>query len=255
MTQHILTETHDGVLRIAFNRPDKKNALTFDMYRALSAALDSASADAQVRVALIHGTPDAFTAGNDLADFLGGEFSEDSPTAVFLKKLLAFDKPLVAAVGGVAVGIGSTLLLHCDLVYCASNARFAFPFVNLGVVPEAASSYLLPRLAGWQRAAELFMLGEPFDAQRAREAGLVNEIVAPEQLMDTALAAALKLAQKPPAALRLTKALMKQSHAAPAAAAMEEELKVFRAQLRSPEAKEAMTAFFEKRKPDFSRFS
>ena len=255
MTPFILTDKHDGVLRIAFNRPDKKNAITREMYEALTQALKAASADAQVRVALIHGSADAFTAGNDLGDFLGQDQSEFPHIVAFLDGLRTFDKPLVAAVGGVAVGIGSTLLLHCDLVYCATNARFAFPFVNLGLVPEASSSYLLARLAGWQRAAELLMLGEPFGADKAREIGLVAGVVAPEQLMDTALAAAGKLAQKPPAAMRLTKALMKRPYAATAAQAQAEEMKLFRERLQSPEAKEAMTAFFEKRKPDFSRFS
>lgn len=255
MTQFILTDKTDGVLRIAFNRPDKKNAITQEMYAALTQSLKAASADPRVRVALIHGSADAFTAGNDLGDFLGKKSSDLAHIEGFLRELLAFDKPLVAAVGGVAVGIGSTLLLHCDLVYCAANARFAFPFVNLGLVPEASSSFLLARLAGWQRAAELLMLGEPFDADKAREIGLVAEVVAPEKLMETALAAAARLAQKPPAAMRITKALMKRPYAADAAQALAEELKVFHVCLGSPEAREAMTAFFEKRKPDFSRFS
>ncbi len=255
MSSFILTDKQAGVMRIGFNRAEKKNAITFDMYVALRQALREASADPQVRVALVHGTPEAFTAGNDLGDFLNKERPDPPPSQLFLEALLDFDKPLVAAVSGIAVGVGTTMLLHCDFVYCTPGTRFAMPFVNLGLVPEAASSYLIPRLAGQRRAAELLMLGEPFDEATAKEIGLVNQIVEPAKLMETALATATKLAGKPPAALRLTKALMKRAADPVAADAIREEMKVFRERLKSPEAKEAMTAFFEKRKPDFSRFS
>jgi len=252
---HILTERGDGVLRIEFNRPEKKNAITAAMYGALAEALVAADADDAVRVVLIHGKPDAFTSGNDLGDFLANPpRDENAPTFRFLRAVSQFGKPLVAAVSGVAVGIGTTLLLHCDLVYAAGGTRFALPFVNLALVPEAASSFLLPRLAGWQRAAELLLLGEPFSDEKAREIGLVNEIVAPEALLDTAMAAARKLAQKPPGALRLTKSLMKQGLIAEIGLAMTREGKVFAERLNAPEAKEAFNAFLEKRKPDFSRF-
>jgi enoyl-CoA hydratase/carnithine racemase len=251
----ILTEKRDGVLRIGFNRPEKKNAITGDMYRMIAEALDSASGDASVRVVLFHGQPDAFTAGNDLGDFLKQGIGEDSPVLKFLHALVHFDKPMVAAVGGLAIGIGTTMLLHCDLVYLGSNAKLSLPFINLGVTPEAASSYLLPRLAGYQRAAELLLLGEPFGAAKALEIGLANAVVAPEQVMDTALAAAAKLAQKPPAAMRLSRALLKKGTQAVAAQTHQDEIRIFAERLRGDEAKEAMTAFFEKRKPDFSRFS
>ena len=251
----ILTERSGGVLRIEFNRPEKKNAITAAMYGALADALLAADADDAVRVVLIHGKPEVFTSGNDLADFLANPpRGEDGAPFRFLRAISRFGKPVVAAVSGAAIGIGTTLLLHCDLVYAAIGTRFALPFVNLALVPEAASSFLLPRLAGWPRAAELLLLGEPFSAEKAREIGLVNEIVAPEGLLETAMATAQKLAQKPPGALRLTKALMKDGLIAQVEQAMSREGKIFAGRLNSPEAKEAFSAFLEKRKPDFSRF-
>ncbi len=254
-TDLILTAKQEGILRIGFNRPTKKNAITGGMYRALTAALKDASADSAVRVVLIHGVPGAFTAGNDLADFLNLPQGEEPAALAFLPLLAAFDKPLVAAVDGLAVGIGTTLLLHCDFVYCTPEAKLSLPFINLGLVPEAASTYLLARLAGYQNAAELLMLGEPFGAARAKDIGLVSAVIEPEALMETALATAAKLAQKPPAAMRLTKALIKRTFAHAVLQALAAENEAFGGQMRSPEAKEAMTAFFEKRKPDFSRFS
>jgi enoyl-CoA hydratase/carnithine racemase len=254
-TDLILTATQEGILRIGFNRPTKKNAITGGMYRALTAALQEASADSAVRVVLIHGLPGAFTAGNDLADFLNLPQGEEPAALAFLPVLAAFDKPLVAAVDGLAVGIGTTLLLHCDFVYCTPEAKLSLPFINLGLVPEAASTYLLARLAGYQNAAELLMLGEPFGAARAKDIGLVSAVIEPEALMETALGTAAKLAQKPPAAMRLTKALIKRTFAHAVLQALAAENEAFGGQMRSPEAKEAMTAFFEKRKPDFSRFS
>jgi enoyl-CoA hydratase/carnithine racemase len=252
----VLTERSDGVLRIELNRPEKKNALTIAMYRALGDALEAASADAGVRAVLLHGRPEVFSSGNDVADFLAEPpRGEDFAPFRFLRVLAHFDKPLVAAVGGAAIGIGTTMLLHCDLVYAATGARLQLPFASLGLVPEAASSLLLPRLAGWQKAAELLMLGEPFTAETAREIGLVNEVVAPERLLETAAAKARALAAKPPAALRATKALMKQGMIAGIDEAMARELREFTERLRSPEAKEAFAAFLEKRKPDFSRFN
>ena len=251
----ILTERADGVLRLEFNRPEKKNAITVAMYGVLADALLAADADDAVRVVLIHGKPEVFTSGNDLADFLANPpRGEDGAAFRFLRVISHFGKPLVAAVSGAAIGIGTTLLLHCDLVYAAIGTRFALPFVNLGLVPEAASSFLLPRLAGWPRAAELLLLGEPFSAEKAREIGLVNEVVAPEELLATAMATARKLAQKPPGALRLTKSLMKDGLIAQVDQAMSREGKIFAGRLNSPEAKEAFSAFLEKRKPDFSRF-
>lgn len=251
----ILTERSDGVLRIEFNRPEKKNAITAAMYGALADALVAADADDAVRVVLIHGKPDVFTSGNDLSDFLANPpRGEDGAPLRFLRVISHFGKPVVAAVSGAAIGIGTTLLLHCDLVYAAIGTRFALPFVNLALVPEAASSFLLPRLAGWPRAAELLLLGEPFSAEKAREIGLVNEIVVPEELLETAMATAKRLAQKPPGALRLTKSLMKDGLIAQVEQAMSREGKIFAGRLNSPEAKEAFSAFLEKRKPDFSKF-
>jgi enoyl-CoA hydratase/carnithine racemase len=252
---HIVTEIRDRVLRIEIARPEKKNALTQEMYAALADALAAGDGDATVRVALIHGARDCFTAGNDLGDFLNRPpHSESSPTHRFLRGIANFGKPLLAAVNGAAVGIGTTMLLHCDLVYAAPGARFQLPFVPLGLVPEAGSSFLLPYIAGYQRAAELLLLGQPFDADKAYAAGFVNSIVPEGELFERARAGALAIAALPPAAVRATKALMRSRFGPRVSDAMIEEMKVFSERLSSPEAREAMTAFFEKRKPDFSRF-
>ena len=197
--KHILTETKDGILRIEIDRPDKKNALTAAMYQAMADAIKAAEADAKVRVVLIHGKADLFTAGNDLQDFLDNRpRDDDRPAFQFLRNISRAQKPIVAAVAGAAVGIGTTMLLHCDLVYAAPNARLQLPFVNLGLVPEAASSLLLPALIGYQRAAELLLLGEPFSAQKAKEIGLVTEVVPEDQLFDTAMAQAKSWRRSPP---------------------------------------------------------
>ena len=255
MSMNILTHRDGPILRIEIHRPDKKNALTQQMYADVAAAMGTAEADPGVRVMLIHGSEEAFTAGNDLQDFLSRPpRSEDSGVMRFLRTVSSTTKPLVAAVSGPAVGIGTTMLLHCDLVYAAEDARLSLPFVNLGLCPEAASSYLLPLVAGYQRAAELLLFGEPFSAEKGREVGIVTAVVPREKLMDTAMAAARKLAERPPAALRITKQLMKRAMKAEVEEALAEEFDHFSARLESPEAKEAMTAFFEKRKPDFSRF-
>jgi len=255
MSAHVLTDTKDRIARIELARLDKKNALTAEMYQAMADALAAAENDAQVRAVLIHGKPDCFTAGNDLKDFLERPpHGESSPVFQFLQRISTAKKPIVAAVGGVAVGIGTTMLLHCELVYAAPNARFQMPFVPLGLVPEAGSSYLLPALAGYQRAAELLLLGQPFGADKALAAGLVTGVVPEAELLDTARNVARALAALPPASVRATKALMKRRHAKAVAEQMAEEGSLFRERLASPEAKEAMSAFLEKRKPDFSRF-
>ena len=245
----IRSETRERIARIRFDRPEKKNAITAEMYTQLAEALAAADADAEVRAVLLHGSAECFTAGNDVADFLkrapGGE---GSPTWRLFDVLPSLQKPIVAAVGGPAVGIGSTLLLHCDLVYAASNARFQLPFVPLGIVPEFGSTLLLPMLAGYQRAAELLLLGQPFGAQKAYEVGMVTEVVAPEELMARAEGTAATLAALPPESLRLTKKLLKST---PVRERIMEEGRLFLERLRSPEAKEAMTAFLEKRKPRF----
>jgi enoyl-CoA hydratase/carnithine racemase len=255
MSVHVLTETRARVARIELKRPDKKNALTADMYQAMADALRAAEADPQVRVSLIHGQPDCFSAGNDLKDFLERPpHDEHSPVFQFLGAISTAAKPVVAAVGGPAVGIGTTMLLHCDLVYAAPQARFQLPFVPLGLLPEAGSSLLLPQLAGYQRAAELLLLGQPFSAEKALAAGIVTEVVPAEELLEYAQDAAAAVAALPPESVRLTKALMKQRDAADVSARIAEEGRLFRDRLGSPEAKEAMAAFFDKRKPDFSRF-
>src|SRR5450759_32897 len=240
--EHIITENRDGILRIEINRPDKKNALTAAMYQAMADALKAAEADSKVRVVLIHGKSDLFTAGNDLQDFLDNRSrDENRPAFQFLRNISRAQKPIVAAVAGAAVGIGTTMLLHCDLVYAAPNARLQLPFVNLGLVPEAASSLLLPALVGYQRAAELLLLGEPFSAQKAKEIGLVTEVVPADGLFDTARSQAKKLARLPAASLRLTKKLMKQGQMAAVAQQIKLEASHFAERLASPEAKEAFS--------------
>ena len=255
VSEHAIVAREGAVVSIGINRPGKKNALTGEMYASLAGALDAAAFDTSCRVVMLHGEGGDFTAGNDLAEFVASPPDNDNaPVFRFLRALAHFEKPLVAAVEGVAVGIGATMLLHCDLVYAVPQTRFALPFVNLAVVPEAASSYLLPRLAGWQRAAEFLLLGEPFSAEQAFAAGLINAIVPPDRLRESAMDAARKLASKPPFALRETKRLMKQGEMACIDQAMRAEARVFAQCLESPQAKEAFAAFFEKRKPDFSRF-
>jgi enoyl-CoA hydratase/carnithine racemase len=252
MSEHVRSSLDGGVLELTMDRPDKRNALTRPMYTAMAEALEAAAENPAVRAVLLCGSGDGFCAGNDLADFVSGAppLAEDSPSRRFLRAISSHPKPIVAAVQGNAVGIGTTMLLHCDLVVLAEGARLVLPFVKLGVVPEAASSLLLPRLVGHQRAAELLLLGEPLDAATAREIGLANRVVAPAALMETARGLAAKLAAQAPTALRLTKALLKDGPAE-VAARMDEEGRLFAAQLQSDELKEAVAAFFEKRAPNF----
>jgi len=249
----IRTETQGRVARIRFDRLDKKNAITAEMYAQLGAALAAADADVQVRAVLLHGSADCFTAGNDVGDFLSVQRKPGaSPARALFDTLPNMKKPVVAAVGGPAVGIGSTMLLHCDLVFAAPNARFQLPFVPLGIVPEFGSTFLLPLLAGYQRAAKLLLLGQPFTAQEALEAGIVTAVVS--DVIGEAEKAANALAALPPESIRLTKRLMRARYAETLAATIDEETRIFTERLSSPEAKEAMSAFLEKRKPDFSRF-
>ena len=237
-------------------RPEKKNALTAGMYQTMADALASADADPAVRVILISGAGGNFTAGNDLADFLDQPpMDESAPVYRFIEGFARLQKPFVAAVEGVAVGVGTTMLLHCDLVYAGSGARFALPFANLGLTPEAAASLLLPLRAGHARAAEMLMLGEAFSAQVALEVGIVNAVLPDGQVLDHALERCRKLTTQPAASLRLTKQLMKRAQQALIRETMGAEADVFRQRLVSPEAREAFAAFFEKRKPDFSAFS
>jgi enoyl-CoA hydratase/carnithine racemase len=256
MSETVRIDTAGGVCRIELARPEKKNALTAEMYRTLADALARAEADPAVRVILISGAGGNFTAGNDLADFLETPPMDDSaPVYQFIEGFANLQKPFVAAVEGVAVGVGTTMLLHCDLVYAGSGARFALPFANLGLTPEAASSLLLPLRVGQARAAEMLMLGEVFSAQVALEAGIVNAVVPDGTVLDHALERCHKLTTQPAASLRLTKQLMKRAQQSLINDTMRHEAEVFRQRLVSPDAKEAFAAFFEKRKPDFSKFN
>ncbi|HEY0836095.1 MAG TPA: enoyl-CoA hydratase [Azospirillum sp.] len=252
MSEHITVSRSGGVLEIRLDRADKKNAITTAMYRAMADALDRADADPGIHAVLFSGAGDSFTAGNDLNDFLAAPpVLTDSPGGRFIKTIATARKVLIAAVHGSAVGIGTTLLLHCDLVYAGRSARLSLPFVKLGLVPEAASSLLLPRLVGHQRAAELILLGEPFDADTAHTLGLVNRVVEDADLLATARAAAAAIAALPPSAVQQSKALLK-TNAASVAECMADELKHFAAQLRSAEFREAASAFLEKRPPNFA---
>jgi enoyl-CoA hydratase/carnithine racemase len=249
---HVLASIADRVATIEIRRPEKKNALTGAMYDAMSDAIARAEADADVRVVLLRGQPGCFTAGNDLSDFLvagqAGGVGVAAPAPRFLAAIRTARKPLVAAVGGVAVGIGTTMLLHCELVYAAPDARFQMPFVPLGLVPEGGSSLLLPMLAGYQRAAEMLLLGRHFGAEAARAAGLVNEVVPEARLMDHAREMALAVAALPPESVRIAKEMMKRPYAAALADRMAEEIRVFGERLSSPEALAAMGAFFSRKK-------
>ena len=264
MSDHIQVEQLGAIQLIRMNRPEKKNALTTDMYLRMAGAINSAQSNPKFRVSIITGAGDCFTAGNDLADFNLGPKSEAGdaagkqdnfipPFQQFVRALLAADKPVIAAVNGLAVGIGVTMLLHCDLVYAADTARFSLPFVNLGAVPEAGSSLLMPRIMGRVRANELLLFGEPFSAEVAQQDGLINQIFPAAELMQNVIRLAEKLAAKPPSALRASKRLLRQ-HAPDLMDALREEGKVFSTQLRTPEAKEALKAFTERRPADFSSF-
>jgi enoyl-CoA hydratase/carnithine racemase len=251
----ILIERTDGVLSIVLNRPDKKNAITAAMYQEMADGLYEAEKDPTVRVALLRASGNAFSAGNDLDDFLNDPPKGlDAPVFQFLRRISAFPKPIVAAVPGVAVGIGTTMLLHCDMVYAASTAKFSLPFAQLGLCPEAASSLLLPRTAGYQRAAEKLLTGEAFDVNEAIAMGFVNGALDAAELDAYAQNKAKKLAALPASSLRVTKALMKRTQSSEVTARMETEAEHFAQMLIAPEAREAFQAFFEKRKPDFTRF-
>jgi enoyl-CoA hydratase/carnithine racemase len=256
MTDHVLVSESARVLRIQMNRPEKKNALTLAMYAALAEAIEAADANPAIRVITLTGVGDVFTSGNDLKDFLNAQaMGPDKPVMRFLSAIADARKPLIAGVNGLAVGIGVTLLLHCDLVYAAQGAFFQLPFVNLGVVPEAASSLLLPRMAGHHHSAELLFFGNAFDAEAARQFGLVNSVHPSDALGGVLAERAAALAAKPPQALRLAKELLKgEAYRTDVAARMEQERVQFERQLSSPEAREAMSAFLEKRPADFSRF-
>jgi enoyl-CoA hydratase/carnithine racemase len=254
MTDHVKIEIADGVMTLTLRRPEKKNALTGAMYDALSQALGQAEADVSIRVVLFQGDGDSFTAGNDLSDFASqarGESAVDSPAHRFVETISKASKPLIAAVQGNAVGVGTTMLLHCDLVYLAENARLITPFVNLALVPEAASSWLLPLRIGHARAYAMLALGEPMDAAAAVACGLANAVVPLGELRKRARDAAITLTKRPAGALKLTKNLMRDHRRI--AAQIAEEGQLFKERLRTPEAREAFAAFAERRPPDFTK--
>lgn len=256
MSDDVLITTAGGVRTITFNRPARKNALTVAMYTAAVEALQSARTDASVRVVLFTGTGDSFTSGNDVRDFMDTPpTGEDSPVFQFLLALAACEKPIVVAVNGTAVGIGVTMLLHADIVYVADTATLRMPFTTLGVCVEGGASLLLPRMAGHARAAELLLFGEAFDARTALEVGLCARVVPAAELGAFAAERARILAQERPlGSLLVTKRLMKVATAERVSKVLVDEAAEFMVRLGSDEAREAFTAFFEKRKPDFSRF-
>lgn len=256
----IKTATLNGVATIEIARPEKKNALTVAMYQAMADALAAAQADPAVRAVLITGQPGIFTSGNDIEDFMqrrpgeGGADPADAPVFRFMRALLECDKPVVAAVTGAAIGVGVTLLLHCDFVYVSDEARLAMPFVGLGLVPEFASSLLVPQLMGQRRAAEKLLLGEPFTAEQAVDCGIANAVLPAAEVVRHARRVAERFNTLPPGAVCEAKRLMCAPQREQVLAAIRSEGELFSARLRSPEAIEAFTAFFQKRKPDFSRF-
>jgi len=255
MTDHIQTELAGGVLTVTLARPEKKNAITQAMYAVLAEATERARADDAVRVLMFRGQGDSFSAGNDIADFIAlgsqGQQPADMPVFRFLKALADLDKPAVAAVRGRAVGIGLTLLLHCDMVVVAEDALLSVPFINLALAPEAASTLLLPAVLGHQRAFEMFALGEPIDGRTAVAWGLANRAVAADQVEAVAADLAGKLAARAPNSIRKTKGLMRDAERL--WALMQREGDAFGSQMTSPEAMEAFMAFSQKRAPDFSK--
>src|SRR6266516_1671249 len=252
----IITERSGNILRIQLNRPERKNAMTSAMYITLADLLNNAAKDDQIRVVLWHGAGESFSAGDDIQDFLKKPPGlGKSPQAELIDALINFDKPIVAAVPGAAIGGGTTVLTHCDFVFAGETAKFRMPFVDLAVVPEFGTSYSVPARMGYLRAAELVLLGLPFDAKRAAELGLVTRVVADQQLLPTATAAAQQLAVKPPAALQSCKRLMRSSTRELLERAVKLENQEFSTRVRSAEAKEAFSAFLEKRRPNFSGVS
>jgi enoyl-CoA hydratase/carnithine racemase len=255
----IRTGVLNGVASIEIARPDKKNALTVAMYQAMADALNAAREDKAVRAVLISGQPGVFTSGNDIEDFMArppGQGSDglDSPVFRFMRALLDCDKPVVAAVTGAAIGIGTTMLLHCDFVYVSDEARLAMPFVSLGLVPEFASSLLVPQLMGHRRAAEKLLLGDPFSAEQAVECGIANAVLPAAEVVNHARRVAERFNQLPPGAVREAKQLLRAPQRELTLTTIRTEGELFAARLRSPEAMEAFQAFFQKRKPDFTKF-
>ena len=256
MSEHIRVENlAPGVVGITLDRPDRKNAITLAMYRGIIDALRAGDADREVRVMLLSGAGGNFTSGNDIADFQKPQLEFPSPGIQFLQVLSTLRKPIVAAVEGHAIGIGTTMLLHCDMVYAAATARFRLPFVNLALSPEGASTYLLPKVAGYKKAAQLLMLGDEFDAETAVDAGIATSVAPGGQALAAATECARALAAKAPRALQLTKMLLRRGDAEAVASTILVEIDHFSRCRTSDEAREAFAAFFEKRAPDFSRTS
>lgn len=252
----IKTATLNGVLTIEIARPEKKNALTRAMYQEMADALVAANTDAAVRAVLIQGQPAIFTSGNDIEDFMSSPpRDEEAPVFQFMRAMIGCDKPIVAAVNGAAIGIGTTLLLHCDLVYVADDARLAMPFVSLGLVPEFGSSLVVPRLMGQRRAAEKLLLGDPFTGEQAVECGIANAVLPAGEVVPHARRVAERFNKLAPSAVRESKKLMRRVGEAELLEAIQVEAEIFGARLRSPEAMEAFQAFFQKRQPDFSKFA
>jgi len=252
----IITERSGNILRIQLNRPARKNAMTLGMYNTMADLLNDAAKDNQIRVVLWHGAGDSFSAGNDIQDFLKNPpGASESPQARLMRALIDFDKPIVAAVQGAAIGGGTTMLTHCDFVFAGESAKFRMPFIDLAVVPEFGTSYSVPARFGYLRAAELILLGLPFDAHRAAELGLVTRVVSDQELLAAATDIARKLAEKAPRALQGCKRLMKSSTRDQLERAVKLENEEFSVRVRSAEAKEAFNAFLEKRKPNFTAVS
>ena len=250
----IIADRTGSILRVQLNRPEKKNAMTLSMYATLADLLNDAAKDDRIRVVLLHGAGDSFTAGNDLQDFMNNPpEASDSPQERLIHAMINFDKPLVAAVHGAAVGGGTTMLTHCDFVYAGESAKFQLPFINLALVPEFGATYAMAAQIGYLPAAELILLGLPFDARRAAELGLVTRVVPDHELLALATNTAQRLAEKPAGALQACKMLMKRSSREQLETAARVENEEFVSRLRSADAKEAFTAFFEKRAPDFTR--
>ncbi len=255
MSEHVRIEKPErGIVSIVLDRPDRKNAITSAMYARMREAVQAADADREARVLMLSGGGGNFTSGNDIADFQKPLMQFPSPGIQFLQAISVFRKPVVAAIEGHAVGIGTTMLLHCDMVYAAETARFKLPFVNLGLCPEGASSYLLPKAAGYRLAAQLLMLGDEFDAATALRAGIATEVAPTGQALAAALQCARTLAAKPPGAMQTTKRLLRRGDAQAVAETLLVEADEFGQRRTSEEAREAFAAFFEKRAADFSRF-
>src|SRR5580658_2314899 len=255
MTKELIVTHANSVTEIRFNRPEKKNALTRAMYDGVVAAFEAAENDPAIRVIMLTGTGDTFTSGNDIKDFQQRAAAENSSAvSPFLTALSTVNKPLIAAVNGAAIGVGTTMLAHCDLIVAARSARFVMPFTRLGLVPEAGSSLLFPQLLGHQKASAMLLLGDSLDAEAALAAGFVYQVVDDTELMQAARTLAARIAALPPEAIRQTKHLMRRGKPN-LPDRISEELELFRERVASPEAAEAFAAFMEKRPPDFSRFS